>query len=91
MKFYVLIDIVLLVEYEFFYYMLEKDVIKKYLLLNLFLFWYEGKDVFVKVYNVDMMGNDVYINDKKMKKEYSFILFLFVMMGLSDVNYIYVI
>ncbi|MCY8700505.1 hypothetical protein MOD68_14395 [Bacillus spizizenii] len=84
-------DIVLLAEHEPFYYTLEKDAIKKHPLSNPFSFWYEGKDVSVKAYNVDTTGNDVHINDKKTKKEYSLTLPSLVTMGSSDENYIYVI
>ncbi|WP_336183994.1 hypothetical protein [Bacillus sp. 205(2023)] len=84
-------DIVLLAEHESFYYTLEKDAIKKHPLPNPFSFWYEGKDVSVKAYNVDTTGNDIHINDKKTKKEYSLTLPSLVTMGASDENNIYVI
>ena len=90
-KSYASTDIVLLAEHESFYYTLEKDVIKEHPLSNPFSFWYEGKDVSVKAYNVDTTGNDVHINDKKTKKEYSLTLPSLVTMGSSDENYIYVI
>ncbi|MEC2136533.1 hypothetical protein P9F07_15655 [Bacillus subtilis] len=90
-KSYASTDIVLLAEHESFYYTLEKDAIKKHPLSNPFLFWYEGKDVSVKAYNVDTTGNDVHINDKRTKKEYSLTLPSLVTMGSSDENYIYVI
>lgn len=90
-KSYASTDIVLLAEHESFYYTLEKDAIKKHPLSNPFAFWYEGKDVSVKAYNVDTTGNDVHINDKKTKKEYSLTLPSLVTMGSSDENYIYVI
>lgn len=90
-KSYASTDIVLLAEHESFYYTLEKDAIKKHPLSNPFSFWYEGKDVSVKAYNVDTTGNDVHINDKKTKKEYQLTLPSLVTMGSSDENYIYVI
>ncbi|MCY9354689.1 hypothetical protein MOE93_07115 [Bacillus spizizenii] len=90
-KSYASTDIVLLAEHESFYYTLEKDAIKKHPLSNPFSFWYEGKDVSVKAYNVDTTGNDVHINDKKTKKEYSLTLPSLVTMGSSDENYIYII
>ncbi|MEC1738419.1 hypothetical protein P9D87_15860 [Bacillus mojavensis] len=90
-KSYASTDIVLLAEHEPFYYTLEKDAIKKHSLSNPFSFWYEGKDVSVKAYNVDTTGNDVHINDKKTKKEYSLTLPSLVTMGASDENNIYVI
>jgi hypothetical protein len=52
---------------------------------------YEGKDVSVKAYNVDTTGNEIHINDKKMKKEYQLTLPSLVTMGSSDENNIYVI
>lgn len=84
-------DIVLLAEHESFYYTLEKDVLKKHPLSDPFAFWYEGKDVFVKAYNVDTTGNDIHINDRKTKKEYRLTLPSLVTMGSSDENYIYII
>ncbi|MGW8262786.1 hypothetical protein ACWHAR_22685, partial [Bacillus sp. LR--39] len=67
-------DLVLLAEHEPFYYTLEKDAIKEHPLSDPIAFWYEGKDVSVKAYNVDTTGNEIHINDKKMKKEYSLTL-----------------
>ncbi|MEC1688547.1 hypothetical protein [Bacillus mojavensis] len=90
-KSYASTDIVLLAEHEPFYYTLEKDAIKKHPLSNPFSFWYEGKDVSVKAYNVDTTGNEIHINDKKMKKEYQLTLPSLVTMGSSDENYIYII
>ncbi|MDO8224022.1 hypothetical protein [Bacillus cabrialesii] len=84
-------DLVLLAEHEPFYNTLEKDVIKEHSLSDPFAFWYEGKDVSVKAYNVDTTGNEIHINDRKMKKEYSLTLPSLVTMGASDENYIYII
>ncbi|MCW0121296.1 MULTISPECIES: hypothetical protein [Bacillus] len=84
-------DIVLLAEHEPFYYTLKKDVIKEHPLSDPFAFWYEGKDVSVKAYNVDTTGNEIHINDRKTKKEYSLTLPSLVTMGASDENYIYII
>ncbi|KJJ40317.1 hypothetical protein UM89_20525 [Bacillus subtilis] len=84
-------DLVLLAEHEPFYYTLEKDVIKEHSLSDPFAFWYEGKDVSVKAYNVDTTGNEIHINDRKMQKEYSLTLPSLVTMGASDENYIYII
>ncbi|QNK37475.1 hypothetical protein [Bacillus subtilis] len=83
--------LVLLAEHEPFYYTLEKEAIKEHPLSDPFAFWYEGKDVSVKAYNVDTTGNEIHINDKKMKKEYSLTLPSLVTMGASDENYIYII
>ncbi|MCY9363762.1 hypothetical protein MOF33_13205 [Bacillus spizizenii] len=90
-KSYASTDIVLLAEHESFYYTLEKDVIKEHPLSDPFAFWYEGEDVSVKAYNVDTIGNDIHINDRKTKKEYSLTLPSLVTMGSSDENYIYII
>ncbi|MER0468819.1 hypothetical protein ABR330_19545 [Bacillus cabrialesii subsp. cabrialesii] len=84
-------DLVLLAEHEPFYYTLEKDVIKEHPLLDPFAFWYEGKDVSVKAYNVDTARNEIHINDRKTKKEYRLTLPSLVTMGACDENYIYVI
>ncbi|MCY7920040.1 hypothetical protein [Bacillus vallismortis] len=84
-------DIVLLAEHESFYYTLEKDVIKEHPLSNPFAFWYEGKDLSVKAYNVDTMGSEIHINDRKTKKKYRLTLPSLVTMGASDENYIYII
>ncbi len=84
-------DIVLLAEHEPFYYTLEKDVIREHPLSNPFAFWYEGKDVSVKAYNVDTTGNEIHINDRKTKKKYRLTLPSLVTMGASDENYIYII
>ncbi|MFT4401921.1 hypothetical protein ACMX2I_18290 [Bacillus sp. SW14] len=84
-------DIVLLAEHESFYYTLEKDVIKEHPLSNPFAFWYEGKDVSVKAYNVDTTGNEIHINDRKTEKKYRLTLPSLVTMGSSDENYIYII
>ncbi|MEI1420421.1 hypothetical protein EFK13_03945 [Bacillus cabrialesii] len=84
-------DLVLLAEHEPFYYTLEKDVIKEHPLSDPFAFWYEGKDVSVKTYNVDTAGNEIHINDRKTKKEYRLTLPSLVTMGACDENYIYVI
>lgn len=90
MKSYKSTDLVLLAEHELFYYTLEKDVIKEHPLSDPFAFWYEGKDVSVKAYN-DTTGNEIHINDRKTKKEYSLTLPSLVTMGASDENYIYII
>ncbi|APH67598.1 hypothetical protein [Bacillus sp. LR_5] len=90
-KSYTATDIVLLAEHEPFYYTLEKDVIKEHPLSDPFAFWYEGKDVSVKAYNVDTTGNDIHINDRKTKKKYRLTLPSLVTMGSSDENYIYII
>ncbi|MCY8545322.1 hypothetical protein [Bacillus vallismortis] len=84
-------DIVLLAEHEPFYYTLEKDVIREHPLSNPFSFWYEGKDVSVKAYNVDTTGNEIHINDRKTKKKYRLTLPSLVTMGARDENYIYII
>ncbi|USP96183.1 hypothetical protein ABZM97_03845 [Bacillus vallismortis] len=84
-------DLVLLAEHESFYYTLEKDVIKEHPLSDPFAFWYEGKDVSVKAYNVDTTGNEIHINDRKTEKEYSLTLPSLVTMGSNDENYIYII
>ncbi|MFH0348169.1 hypothetical protein ACHADS_16785 [Bacillus vallismortis] len=84
-------DIVLLAEHEPFYYTLEKDVIREHPLSNPFAFWYEGKDVSVKAYNVDTTGNEIHINDRKTKKKYRLTLPSLVTMGARDENYIYII
>ncbi|MBG9770188.1 hypothetical protein [Bacillus vallismortis] len=84
-------DILLLAEHEPFYYTLEKDVIREHPLPNPFAFWYEGKDVSVKAYNVDTIGNEIHINDRKTKKKYRLTLPSLVKMGASDENYIYII
>ncbi|MGG4420589.1 hypothetical protein QNK06_03690 [Bacillus subtilis] len=91
MKSYKSTDLVLLAEHEPFYYTLEKDAIKEHLLSDPFAFWYEGKDVSVKAYNVDTTGNEIHINDRKTKKEYTLTLPSLVTMGASDENYIYII
>ncbi|MDF4200328.1 hypothetical protein ABES74_20105 [Bacillus subtilis] len=91
MKSYKSTDLVLLAEHEPFYYTLEKDAIKEHPLSDPFAFWHEGKDVSVKAYNVDTTGNEIRINDKKMKKEYTLTLPSLVTMGASDENYIYII
>ncbi|GAK81690.1 putative phage receptor protein [Bacillus subtilis Miyagi-4] len=90
-KSYASTELVLLAEHEPFYYTLEKDAIKEHPLSDPIAFWYEGKDVSVKAYNVDTTGNEIHINDKKMKKEYSLTLPSLVTMGASDENYIYII
>ncbi|PJZ00655.1 hypothetical protein CPT06_08795 [Bacillus vallismortis] len=84
-------DILLLAEHEPFYYTLEKDVIREHPLSNSFAFWYEGKDVSVKAYNVDTTGNEIHINDRKTEKKYRLALPSLVTMGASDENYIYII
>lgn len=56
-----------------------------------FAFWYEGKDVSVKAYNIDTSGNEVHVTDKKMNKTYKITLPSLVTMGSSDEKYIYVI
>lgn len=65
--------------------------IKEHPLSDPFAFWYEGKGVSVKAYNVDTTGNEIHINDKKTKKEYQLTLPSLVTMGSSDENYIYII
>ncbi|MGG1244373.1 hypothetical protein ABE187_16180 [Bacillus cabrialesii] len=84
-------DLVLLAEHEPIYYTLEKDVIIEHWLSDPFAFWYVGEDVSVKAYNVDTTGNEIHINDRKMKKEYRLTLPSLVTMGASDENYIYII
>ncbi|MDU0156178.1 hypothetical protein [Bacillus cabrialesii] len=84
-------DLVLLAEHEPIYYTLEKDVIKEHSLSDPFAFWYVGKDVSVKAYNVDTTGNEIHINDRKTKKVYRLTLPSLVTMGASDENYIYII
>ncbi|MCY8203740.1 hypothetical protein MOC09_08945 [Bacillus sp. N12A5] len=91
MKSYKSTGLVLLAEHEPFYYTLEKDAIREHPLSDPFAFWYEGKDVSVKAYNVDTTGNEIHINDRKTKKEYSLALPSLVTMGASDENYIYII
>lgn len=56
-----------------------------------FAFWYEGKDVSVKAYNIDTSGNEVHVTDKKMNKTCKITLPSLVTMGSSDEKYIYVI
>ncbi|MBD4894664.1 hypothetical protein GUF81_02930, partial [Xanthomonas citri pv. citri] len=56
-----------------------------------FAFWYEGKDVTIEAYNVDTTGNEIHINDRKTKKEYTLTLPPLVTMGASDENFIYII
>ncbi|AWM19948.1 hypothetical protein [Bacillus subtilis] len=90
-KSYASTDLVLLAEHEPFYYTLEKDAIIEHPLSDPFAFWYEGKDVSVKAYNVDTTGNEIQINDRKTKKEYSLTLPSLVTMGASDENFIYII
>ncbi|MED4648450.1 hypothetical protein P9293_13755 [Bacillus inaquosorum] len=90
-KSYASTDLVLLAEHEPFYYTLEKDAIKEHPLSDPFAFWYEGKDVSVKAYNVDTAGNEFHINDRKTKKKYQLTLPSLVTMGASDENYIYII
>ncbi|AMR48105.1 hypothetical protein ACTHP5_16790 [Bacillus subtilis] len=90
-KSYASTDLVLLAEHEPFYYTLEKDAIKEHPLSDPFAFWHEGKDVSVKAYNVDTTGNEIHINDRKTKKEYTLTLPSLVTMGASDENYIYII
>lgn len=87
-KSYASTDLVLLAEHEPFYYTLEKDAIKEHPLSDPFAFWYEGKDVTIEAYNVDTTGNEIRINDKKMKKEYTLTLPSLITMGASDENYI---
>lgn len=84
-------DIILLAEHEPYYYTLEKDIVKGHPLTDPFAFWYEGKDVSVKAYNVDTSGNEVHVTDKKMNKTYKITLPSLVTMGSSDEKYIYVI
>lgn len=90
-KSYASTDLVLLAEHEPFYYTLEKDAIKEHPLSDPFAFWYEGKDVTIEAYNVDTTGNEIHINDRKTKKEYTLTLPPLVTMGASDENFIYII
>lgn len=64
----------LLAEHESYYYTLEKDSVKGHPLTDPFAFWYEGKDVSVKAYNIDTSGNEVHVTDKKMNKTYKITL-----------------
>lgn len=88
-KSYASTDLVLLAEHEPFYYTVEKDAIKEHPLSDPFAFWHDGKDVSVKAYNVDTTGNEIHINDRKTKKEYTLTLPSLVTIGASDENYIY--
>ncbi|MDR4435312.1 hypothetical protein [Bacillus tequilensis] len=84
-------DIVLLAEHEPYYYTLNNNKIKEHRLSNPFAFWYEGKNVSVKAYNVDTNGNELKIKDKQFNKKYSLTLPSLVTMGANDGKYIYVI